>query len=98
MIGWIYSVSWLRSGVTRGGQKLLEGAKTIVDTSYCLRVVTEIVGDDFMQFERHLSIAGVPTRLAATRGIPRVPVDGQRASERPCVGQRIQDSQKGIFP
>ena len=63
MIGWIYSVSWQVSGVRRGGQKLLEGGKTIVGTSNRFRVVTDVGYDDFMQLGRALGVARVPSRL-----------------------------------
>ena len=70
MIGWFYSVSWRVSGVTRGGQKILEGGKTILDTSNRFRVVTDVVCDDFMHSLRPLGAERVPSRLAAP---PRVP-------------------------
>ena len=67
MIGRIYSVARLATGGTRGGQNILEGAKTIVGTSNRFRVVTDVVYDDFMQWERPLGVARVPSRLSATR-------------------------------
>ena len=70
MIGWIYSdpvrIGFV-SGVTRGHQNFLEATKTIVGTSNRFRVVTDVVYDDFMQWERPLGVARVPSRLAATR-------------------------------
>ena len=68
MIGWIYSVAGARSGVTRGRQKFLEGAKTIVDASNRFRVVSNVVCDDFMQFGSPLGAEQVPARLMAPRG------------------------------
>ena len=38
-----------------------------MDTSNRFRVVTEVGYDDFMQWERPLGVAQVPSRLAATR-------------------------------
>ena len=57
MIGSIYSDPvgiGFASGVTRGGQKSLEGGKTIVDTSNRFRVVTDVGHDDFVQLGRPL--------------------------------------------
>ena len=68
MIGWIYSVAGARSGVTRGGQKFLEGGKTIVDASNRFKVVSNAVCDDFVQYGKLLGVARVPSRLAAPRG------------------------------
>ena len=59
MIGWSYSDPvrmGLATGVTRGLQTILEGAKTIVGTSIRFRVVTDVVYDDFMQWERPLGV------------------------------------------
>ena len=68
MIGWIYSVAGARSGVTRGRQKFIEGAKTIVDASNRFRVVSNVVCDDFVQSGKLLGVERVPSRLAAPRG------------------------------
>ena len=71
MIDWIYSDpvrTGLRSGVTRGCQKFLEGAKTIVDASNRFRVVSNVVCDDFVQSGKLLGVERVPSRLAAPRG------------------------------
>ena len=71
MIGWIYSDSLhtgFVTGVTLGDQKILEGAKTIAGASNRPRVVSNVMCDDFMQWERPLGVARVPSRLAATRG------------------------------
>ena len=69
MIGWIYSDSvgvGSRTVVTAGRQKKLEGAKTIVDTSNRFRVVTDIMYDDFVQFEKSLVTERVPSCLATS--------------------------------
>ena len=73
MIGWIYSDPvriGLATGVTRGYQNFLEGTKTIVGTSNRFRVVTDVAYDDFMQLERPLGVARVPSRLAAPLPVP----------------------------
>ena len=54
------------------GPKKIEGAKTIVDTSNRSRVVTDVVGDDFMHPESPLCAEKVPPR----------PSDGHRAARR----------------
>ena len=64
MIGWIYSDPigiGLATGVRRGGQKFLEGAKTIVELSNRFRVDGNIMCDDFTQFERPLVTVADPT-------------------------------------
>ena len=71
MIDWFYSdprTAGFVTGVTRGRQKILEGAKTIVDTSNRFRVVRDVVCDDFMQFESLLDVKQVRSRLAAACG------------------------------
>ena len=63
MIGGIYSDSvgvGSRTVVTAGRQFFLEGAKTIVDTSNRFRVVTDIMYDDFVQFEKFLDVVRQP--------------------------------------
>ena len=69
MLGWIYSDpvrTGFASGVTRGGQKFQRGVKTIVGTSNRFSVVTDVVYDGFMQWERPLGVERVATRFAAT--------------------------------
>ena len=76
MIGWIYSDplhTGFVTGVTRGRQNFLEGAKiflegakTIVGASNRPRVLTDVPCDDFMQLEGPLGVARVPSRLAAS--------------------------------
>ena len=80
MIDWIYSdpvAVGFASGVTRGGQKILEGGKTIVGTSNRFRVVTDVGYGDFTQLGRALGVARVLSRLCDTswrlRDQPRVP-------------------------
>ena len=71
MIGWIYSDSvgvGSRTVVTAGRQKKIEGAKTTVDTSNRFRVVTDIMYDDFVQFEKSLDVVRHPPRLVAPLG------------------------------
>ena len=80
MIGWIYSVAPLATGVTRGCQKKVEGAKTIAGTSNRFRVLTEVAYDDFMQLERPLGVTRVPSRLAAP---PRASPSSQTARLEP---------------
>ena len=82
MIGWIYSVARLATVVIRGRQKFWEGAKTIVGCSNRFRVVTDVGYDDFMQWERPLGVARVPSRLAATRRAPRAAGGGHPAHSR----------------
>ena len=60
MIGWIYSVVGFWTVVTAGGQKILEGAKTIVDTSNRSRVVTDVMYDGFMLCEKSLDVVRHP--------------------------------------
>ena len=81
MIGWIYSVVGIWTGVTRGAQKSLEAPKTIVDTSNRFRAVSDVVCDDFMQFERHTDVKQVPSRLAAPSQVPLMPAHGHPAAK-----------------
>ena len=68
MIDWFYSDP-VRSGfptvVTTSYQNILEGTKTVVDTSNRFRVVSDVVCDDFMQFVKPLDAEQLPSRLAA---------------------------------
>ena len=50
----------------RGGQNFSEGCKKILVTSNRCRIITDVGHDDFMQCERSLGVARVPSRLAAT--------------------------------
>ena len=75
MIEWFYSdpmIAGFVTGVTRGRQKYLEGAKTIVDTSNRFRVVRDVVCDDFMHLWRPLGAKQLPSRLAAPFHVPRM--------------------------
>ena len=66
MIAWIYSdpeIVDFRTVVTPGGQKFLEGGKTIVVLSNRFRVDGNVMCDDFMQFERPLGAEQVSARL-----------------------------------
>ena len=87
MIAWFYSVARIWTGVTTSDQQILEGTKTIVDTSNRFRVVSDVVCDDFMQYENLLDVEQVPSRLAAPCGAMRRP---PRASE--FVDTAIQHS------
>ena len=49
---------------SREGAFFLEGAKTIVGTSNRFRVVTDVGYDDFMQWERPMGVARVPSLAA----------------------------------
>ena len=84
MIDWIYSdpvrIGFV-SGVTRGCQKFVEGAKTIVGASNRFRVVTDVVYDDFMQLERPLGVERVPSRLAELVAPPAVREHAHPAAE-----------------
>ena len=89
MIGWFYSDP-VRIGfaslVTRGWQKSLEGGKTVVDASNRFRVVSNVVCDDFMQYENLLDVEQVPSCLAAPCGASpstRVRGHGHTAASSP---------------
>ena len=45
--------------------KILEGTKTVVDTSNHFRVVGDVVCNDFMQYVMSLDTEQLPSRLAA---------------------------------
>ena len=68
---WIYSdpvrIGFV-TGVRRGGQNFLEGAKTIAGASNRHRVVADVLCGHCMQLERSLGVERVSSRLAATRG------------------------------
>ena len=66
--------------MTRGHQKILVATKTIVGTSNRFRVVTDVVYDDFMQWERPLGVTRVPSRLAAPPHVPYTAIEQQGAS------------------
>ena len=71
MIGWIYSDPvriGFASGVRRDYQKMLEATKTIVGASNRSRIVTDIMYDDFVQFEKSLDVVRHPPRLVAPLG------------------------------
>ena len=73
MIDWFYSdprIVDFVTGVTRAYQKKSEPTKTILDTSNRSRIVTDVVGDDFMHSERPLSAKQVHPCLAAPPHLP----------------------------
>ena len=68
MIDWVYSeprIVDFDTVVTRAYQKISEPTKTILDTSNRSRVVTDVVGGDFMHSERLMSAKQVHPCLAA---------------------------------
>ena len=85
MIDWFYSDP-VRSGfptvVTTSYQNILEGTKTVVDTSNRFRVVSDVVCDDFMQFVKPLDAEQLPSRLAP-RGASGLPKLGNTRSAQP---------------
>ena len=115
MIGWIYSDPvriGLATVVRRGDQKKLEATKTLADTSNRFRVVSDIVYDDFMQWETPLGVEPVPSRLAAPPHVLCTTIEQQGVSSVTNLEPGIQSgpflvaeskvtlfwSQKNIIP
>ena len=71
MIDLFYSdprIAGFDTGVRRGHQIFLKGTKTIVGVSNRFRVVTDVMYDDFMQFQKSLDVVRHPPRLVAPLG------------------------------